>query len=81
LLYALSYAIDRLGVIKDRAQWTETVLELFRLAGEKPAKPFASLLGESYLAHDDASRQGRELLEQVFVRDRLLLRMAESMSP
>lgn len=75
LLYALSYAIDRLGVIKDRAQWTETTKHLLHLSGEKAALP--NLMGASYLEAADATRQGAELLNQIFVHDRLLLRLAE----
>lgn len=75
LLYALSYAIDRFGVIKDRAEWTQTMESLLRLTGEKVSLP--QLMGENYLEQPDATRQGKALLEQVFVKDRLLLRMAE----
>lgn len=77
LLYALSYAIDRLGVIKDRAEWTMTMEQLLRLSGEKASLP--QLMGENYLEQPDATRQGKALLDQVFVKDRLLLRMAEGL--
>lgn len=77
LLYALSYAIDRLGVIKDRAQWTETLETLLAYTGEKASLP--GLMGESYLEPSQATQMGRDLLEQVFVKDRLLLRMAEGL--
>lgn len=78
LLYALSYAIDRLGVIKDRAEWTLTMEQLLRLTGEKASLP--QLMGENYLEQQNATKQGRDLLEQVFVKDRLLLRMAEGLA-
>ncbi len=77
LLYALSYAIDRMGVIKDRAEWTKTMEQLLQLTGEKASLP--QLMGENYLEQPDATRQGKTLLDQVFVKDRVLLRMAEVM--
>lgn len=76
LLYAMSYVIDRLGVIKDRAQWTETMQHLTHLSGEKVSLP--QLMGENYLEDVDATKQGTTLIEQVFVKDRLLLRLAEA---
>lgn len=77
LLYALSYAIDRLGVIKDRAEWTKTMEQMLQLTGEKVSLP--QLMGENYLEQQNATRQGRDLLEQVFIKDRVLLRLAEAM--
>lgn len=78
LLYALSYAIDRLGVIKDRAQWTETVRHLVELSGEKASLP--KLMGENYLEDAEASKQAAEVIEQVFVKDEMLLKLAEAIN-
>lgn len=77
LLYALSYAIDRLGVLKDRAQWTETVEGLLVRSGEKLPQPLPAYMKENYLEHGKATRQGQDLIEQVFVKDEVLLRLAE----
>lgn len=77
LQYALSYAIDQLGVIKDKAQWTETVEHLLHLSGEKA--DVRALMGESYLAASDATDQGRAVLEQVLQKDQVLLRLSEGL--
>lgn len=76
LLYALSYLIDRLGVIKDRAQWTETLQHFLHLSGEKASLP--ELMGEHYLEPNDATQQGRAVIDQVLVKDKLLERLVDA---
>lgn len=75
LLYALSYLIDQLGKIKDRAQWTETASHLLNQTGE--TANLKELLQQDYLTQETASVQGNELLQQVIVEDQLLLRLAD----
>jgi hypothetical protein len=75
LLYALSYLIDQLGRIKDKAQWTETASHLLHLTGEKA--DLSALMKDQYLPDETATKQGSELLHQVLVEDELLIRLAE----
>jgi hypothetical protein len=75
LQYALSYAIEQLGIIKDNAQWTETVEHLLHLTGEKATT--RELLGASYLTAAEATTQGRVVVEEVLVKDQVLLKLAE----
>ncbi len=75
LLYALSYLIDQLGKIKDRAQWTETASHLLNQTGE--LANLKELLQQDYLSQETASVQGSELLQKIIVEDQLLLRLAD----
>jgi hypothetical protein len=79
LFYALSYAIDRLGAVKDRAQWTETMQHLLHETGEKTDKPLSELMGEIHLETADAARLGGEIVAQVFEQDRLLPRLIDAL--
>jgi hypothetical protein len=79
LFYALSYAIDRLGVVKDRVQWTETMKHLLRATGEKTEKSLQELLGETYLEPQDAVKLAAGIVAEVFERDRLLPRLIEAL--
>lgn len=79
LFYALSYAIDRLGVIKDRAQWTDTMKQLVQASGERPEKPLSELMAGVYLEHEEAAKMGIEVVKQVLERDKLLPRMIEAL--
>jgi hypothetical protein len=74
LLYALSYLIEELGKIKDKAQWTETAHHLLHLTGEKAN--LQELLHDDYLEAEVATSRGSELLQQVLIEDQLLLRLA-----
>jgi hypothetical protein len=74
LLYALSYLIDELGKIKDKAMWTETAGHLLHLTGEKAN--LQELLQSDYLEAETATSRGSELLQQVLIEDQLLLRLA-----
>lgn len=76
LLFALSYAIDKLGVIKDRAQWTETFKHLLQITGEKVSLP--SLMKENHLEDGDATEQGTRVIQQVLINDQVLLRLADA---
>lgn len=78
LLYALSYLIEQLGIIKDSAQWTETVRHLLHLTGEKPGQSLPELMGGNYLEPEKATERGAALIEQVIVHDELLLKLAEA---
>lgn len=78
LLYALSYLIEQLGIIKDSAQWTETVRHLLHLTGEKPSRSLPELMGDNYLEPEKATERGAALIEQVIVHDELLLKLAEA---
>jgi hypothetical protein len=79
LFYALSYVIDRLGAIKDRAQWTETMHHLIKTTGEHPEKSLQELMGDVYLEPQDATKLTTEIVTQVFERDRLLPRLIEAL--
>jgi hypothetical protein len=79
LFYALSFAIDRLGAVKDRAQWTETMQHLVKESGEAPERPLSEVMGEAHLEAAEASRLGAELVAQIFERDRLLPRIIEAL--
>ncbi|HMO36561.1 MAG TPA: hypothetical protein PKA06_11005 [Gemmatales bacterium] len=75
LLYALSYLIDHLGRIKDKAQWTETVTHLLQLTGEQA--DLSAAMKDDFLEAQAACDQGKKLLDQVLVKDALLLRLAD----
>lgn len=79
LFYGLSFIIDRLGALKDRAQWTETVLHLLARSGEKPERGIQEHLGETYLSPEDAAHAAAALVDQVFVKDKLLPRLIEAL--
>jgi len=51
--------------------------QLMQLTGEKASLP--QLMGENYLEQPDATRQGKLCWKQVFIKDRVLLRLAEVM--
>jgi hypothetical protein len=79
LFYALSYTIDKLGAIKDRAQWTETMQHLIKATGETPSKPLSELMGDVYIDLSEACRLGAEIVSQVLERDKLLPRLIEAL--
>ena len=78
LFYALSYLIDRLGQLKDRAQWTETLAHGLEATGSDPSRNVESYLGGIALAKYAAAAEGAKLVDTVLRRDKLLLRMAEA---
>jgi len=80
LFYALSHLIDRLGQLKDRVQWTETLQAGLDAAAPGGKRPAASYLGDVALHPKDASAQAAALVEQVVRKDRLLERLALAVS-
>jgi hypothetical protein len=54
--------------------WTETVAHLLHLTGEKAS--LQELLQSDYLEAEAATSRGSELLQQVLIKDQLLLRLA-----
>ena len=78
LFYALSYVIDRLGRVKDRAQWTETLSAGLKATGSGRNRSIESYLGADAMTQAEAGTAATEILEQALGEDALLTRMAEA---
>lgn len=76
LFYALSWIIDDLGKVKDAAQETELIEHGLR-ATQQSGDP-ARWLGERAIGHHAAGLHARKVVDQTLKKDRLLLRLAES---
>jgi hypothetical protein len=77
LFYALSYLIDRLGRLKDQAQWTHTLATALEDTGSAKGRSIESFLGEAAMTPEAAAAGAATLVSDVLRRDRLLARMAE----
>ena len=76
LFYALSWMIAELGAVKDRAQLTESVSAGVKVLGLKTTA--GKLLGKIATTHVDAARVARQVVERTVVKDKLMLRLADS---
>lgn len=79
LFYALSYLIDALGRVKDRAQVTEAFAAGLAATGAGKGRSAESYLGDDALTPEAAGDAATELMEQVLGEDALLTRLADAL--
>jgi hypothetical protein len=77
LFYALSHLIDRLGRLKDQAQWTHILAQGLEDTGSAKGRSIESFLGDAAMTPEAAAGGAAQLVRDVLRRDRLLARMAE----
>ncbi len=80
LFYALSWLIAELGVLKDRAQWTETVAHMLDAEGVGGGAKPKRWLGDMALDAREAGKQAAAIAKQALFEDKLLERLGAALA-